>query len=107
MVVSAASRTLARPSAAWTLINGPLNVTTAKNSNFTITGKAAPYSLLYLHFHKQGTPATDYSIVRAVRTDSSGNWLRVILASSDYRYYASRNASDTPAGRVTYRFIAR
>ena len=89
------------------IVNGPLNVITAKNKPFTITGKAAPYSLLYLHFHKQGTPAADYSIVRSVRTNSVGVWSRVILASSDYRYYASRNAADTPAGRANYRFIAR
>ena len=37
-----------------------------------ITGKAAPYGLLYLHFHKAGTPTSDYSIVRAVRPDSTG-----------------------------------
>ena len=89
------------------LINGPLNVTTAKNLPYTITGKAAPYSLLYLHFHKAGTPAADYSIVRAVRTNSVGTWSRAILASSDYRYYASRNPGDTPAGRANYRFMAR
>ena len=89
------------------LINGPLNVLTAKNKPFLITGKAAPYSLLFLHFHKAGTPASDYSIVRAVRTNSVGVWSRSILASSDYRYYASRNAADTPAGRDNYRFIAR
>ena len=89
------------------VINGPLNVLTAKNKPFLITGKAAPYSLLFLHFHKAGTPASDYSIVRAVRTNSVGVWSRSILASSDYRYYASRNAADTPAGRANYRFIAR
>ena len=89
------------------VVNGPLDVTTAKNLPYTITGKAAPYSLLYLHFHKAGTPAADYSIVRAVRTNSVGTWTRAILASSDYRYYASRNASDTPAGRANYRFTAR
>ena len=89
------------------LINGPLNVTTAKNLPYTITGKAAPYSLLYLHFHKAGTPAADYSIVRAVSVNSVGTWSRAILASSDYRYFASRNAADTPAGRANYRFIAQ
>ena len=89
------------------VINGPLNVIAAKNKPFLITGKAAPYSLLFLHFHKAGTPAADYSIVRAVRTNSVGVWSRAILASSDYRYYASRNAADTPAGRANYRFIAR
>ena len=37
--------------------------------------------------------------MRAVRTNSVGTWSRSILASSDYRYYASRNPGDTPAGR--------
>ena len=89
------------------VVGGPLDVFTAKNLPFTITGKAAPYSLLFLHFHKQGTPAADYSIVRTVRTNSIGTWSRAILASSDYRYYASRNAGDTPAGWDNYRFVAR
>ena len=38
---------------------------------------------------------------------SVGTWSRAILASSDYRYYASRNAADTPVGRDNYRFVAR
>ena len=44
------------------VIDGPLNVNTAKNRNLT---------------------------------------------STDYRYYASRNAADIPAGRPNYPFIAR
>ena len=89
------------------LIDGPLNIATAKNLPFTITGQAAPYSLLFVHFHKNGTPAADYSIIRAVRTDAAGTWARTILASSDYRYYASRNPAATPTGKASYHLITR
>ena len=89
------------------LIDGPLNITMAKNQNYTITGQAAPYSLVYLHFHRNGTPAVDYSVVRPVRTDKNGKWSRPILASIDYRYYISRTPNDAPAGQPTYWSIAR
>ena len=59
------------------------------NSVFTITGTAAPLALVTLHFHRAGTAADDYSILRTVTADANGNWHRVVTTSVDYRYFAT------------------
>ena len=62
---------------------------------FVITGTAEANARVDLHFHKPGTPAADYSTVRSVTADSKGNWSRSILATTDYRYYASAGTRTT------------
>ena len=84
------------------IVNGPTTVTTLRNRSVTITGQAAPLSTVFLHFHKAGTPASDYSIVRPVSVSSTGQWQRALLANVDYRFYVSRAAGDSAAGRTLY-----
>ena len=57
-------------------------------STFTISGTAPRNSLVTLAFHRAGTAANDYSIVRSVPADGLGRWSRPIGSDTDYRYYA-------------------
>ena len=61
----------------------------AYRSAASIDGTAAANSLVTLHFHRAGTPAGDYSIVRTVRANSRGAWSRLFTPETDYRYYAT------------------
>ncbi|MCW2600471.1 MAG: hypothetical protein JWM02_2300, partial [Frankiales bacterium] len=92
----------ARPS-----VNGALTRTAAKNKTYTLTGTSVPGSTVYVHFHKAGTAASDYSVVRAVKANSSGVWSASFLASADYRVFASRAAADSVSGYTTYVIQAR
>ena len=87
-------------------VDGPYARTVAKNQSYALTGTSVPGSTVYIHFHKGGTPANDYSIVRSVTADASGNWSRSFVASTDYRLYVSRAASDS-SGDGNYLFQAR
>ena len=58
-------------------------------SSFTLSGWAPNNSLVTLLFHRAGTPADDYSIVRTVQADAGGRWSRPIRSDTDYRYYAN------------------
>ena len=71
------------------MINGGVFATPSFGAAFVITGTAPIGDLVMLHFHKAGTPATDYGIVRTVTADSTGFWLRPIAANIAYRYYAT------------------
>lgn len=88
-------------------ISGPLARVVAKNHTYTITGNAVPGTSVYLHFHRAGTAASDYSIVRSVTANSSGVWTRAYLASVDYRIFVSRAAGDSVTGFTSYLFQAR
>ena len=79
----------ASPSAGATVIDGPATQTPLYNSTFTINGTAPASSTVTLHFHKTGTPASDYSLTRTVGSDAKGKWSRTITANQDYRYYAT------------------
>ena len=77
-------------------INGGTFQSPPYGSVFAITGTAPVGETVSLHFHKAGTPATDYSIVRTVTADNTGFWIRPIAAIVDYRYYATDDALTSP-----------
>ena len=77
------------PGPAHVAVDGPATVNPTPNASFLITGTAPAGATVTLHFHKAGTPAADYSIVRSVTAADNGTWSRSITASSDYRYYAT------------------
>ena len=77
------------PGPAHVAVDGPATVNPTPNAAFLITGTAPAGATVTLHFHKAGTPAADYSIVRSVTAADNGTWSRSITASSDYRYYAT------------------
>lgn len=58
-------------------------------SSFVLTGTAPVGESVELHFHRAGTAATDFSLLRTVTADGTGFWSRAITADVDYRYYAS------------------
>jgi hypothetical protein len=64
----------------------------AKGATIVLVGHGAPHGSVLLHFHKAGTPATDYSLLRAVHVDANGVWTKPVVVSVDYRVYASRGA---------------
>jgi hypothetical protein len=63
-----------------------------KGSTIVLVGHGAPHGSVLLHFHKAGTPATDYSLLRSVHVDANGVWTKPVVVSVDYRVYASRGA---------------
>lgn len=75
-------------------VSGPIARTAPRNSTIILSGRAAPNTQIALHFHKAGTPASDYSIVRFVRASSSGTWTRPVELSVDYRYFVTRTGLD-------------
>ena len=80
-------------------LDGPLSRVVPVNQRYTLTGAALPGGTVFLHFHRRGTAADDYSIVRSVVADASGAWQRPYLADTDYRLYTSRAAGpDTSDG---------
>ena len=78
----------------------------AKKSLVVLTGTGTAGSTVYLHFHKAGTPADDYSIVRAVVVSNSGVWVRRFLAK-DYRLFVSNSSDDTLTQASTFLIQAR
>jgi hypothetical protein len=70
-------------------ITNPATTYLKVNQQFTVKGTATPGALVVLHYHKQGTPFSDYSIVRSVRAASSGAWSRTSLLNVDYRVFAT------------------
>ena len=68
----------------------------AYRSTFSIDGTALASSVVTLRFHRAGTPAGDYSIVRTVRADARGAWSRPITPDTDYRYYATAGSATSP-----------
>jgi hypothetical protein len=73
-------------------------------STFTISGTGIPGEVVSLHFHKQGTPAADYSIVRTVEVGSTGTWVRAVVATCDYRFFATApNGTSTGTALVQAR----
>jgi hypothetical protein len=61
-----------------------------KNSTYTIIGIGIgiPGTTVTVHFHKAGTAATDYSILRTTVVGRTGTWSRSYVAGTDYRFYA-------------------
>jgi hypothetical protein len=65
-----------------------------------LTGHGAPHSSVLLHFHKAGTAATDYSLLRSVHVGANGVWSKTVTLSVDYRVYASRGPLHPYSPRV-------
>lgn len=85
-------------------INGAATRTVKKKSTVTLTGTGLPGQTLTLHFHKAGTAANDYSIVRSVSVTRTGSWSRAFVADVDYRIYATLpNAQTSPTVLVQAR----
>lgn len=98
--VSAGVLTQAAPTLA-----GPLGRVVKKNSTVVLKGTGVAGSTVRLHFHKAGTEATDYSIVRDVVVASNGTWNRPYVALVDYRLFASSTLNATTTS--TYLVQAR
>ena len=81
---------------------GAVSRVVARNKAVTLSGSAVPGATVFLHFHKPGTPANDYSLVRSVVADGQGRWTRAYVATVDYRLFVSRAAADGPAGAQLY-----
>ena len=74
-------------------VNGPYTRSAPRNSTVLLSGHAAPNTPVTLHFHRAGTPAGDYSIIRTVASNSNGTWTRPLALVTDQRLYATRGAS--------------
>ena len=75
-------------------VKSPLRALAALGSTYTLTGGAPPNSVVYVHFHAAGSPASDYSIVRSVNVDDTGAWARPYLVIQDYRFFTSPTDSN-------------
>lgn len=71
---------------------GPATRTARRGAAIMLHGHAAPHSIVTLHFHKAGTPASDFSLIRLVHGDVAGNWHKLVRLSVAYRMYATRGA---------------
>ena len=71
-------------------ITGATTKLAAKGHTVLLVGHSAPHTSVLLHFHKAGTAATDYSLLRSVHVDANGVWTKPVVLSVDYRVYASR-----------------
>lgn len=65
----------------------------ARGQRYLLSGNAVPNSVVYLHFHKALTPASNYRIVRSVRADGTGRWARSFATTTDYRLFVARTGS--------------
>jgi hypothetical protein len=75
-----------------------------RNSTYVITGTGTPGATLTVHFHKAGTAANDYSIVRTTTIAANGGWSRSYVAAVDYRFFVSLpNGCVSPAVLVQAR----
>ena len=61
-----------------------------KGHTIVLVGHGSPHTSVLLHFHKAGTAATDYSLLRSVHVDANGVWTKAVVVSVDYRVYGSR-----------------
>jgi hypothetical protein len=81
-------------------LSGPALRTSKHLGRVVLRGRAAPDTVVTLHFHRGGTPANDYSMVRLVRANAAGVWTRAIILTSDYRIYATRGALRPHSSKV-------
>ena len=61
-----------------------------RSSTVVLHGLAAPQTIVTLHFHRAGTPAGSFGLIRRVHSDSAGRWQKAVVVSVGYRVYASR-----------------
>lgn len=102
---SASSQTVQNQPAA--SLDGPLSRVVAVRHLFALGGTAVPGSTVYLHLHRPGTAANDFTLVRSVVADRTGRWTRPYLATADYRLYVSRTPAAAPAAKSIYLLQAR
>ena len=76
-------------------IAGPLTRTATPNEGYHLTGVADPSTVVRLHLHAKGTPATDYSITRTANVSAKGVWTFKIASDTDYRIFAISFANST------------
>ena len=70
-------------------VAGPVSRTVVKKSTVVLTGTGVAGSTVVIHFHKAGTAADDYSLLRTVTVAGNGTWTRSIVADVDYRFYVT------------------
>ncbi len=88
-----------------TTVDGPGARIVKRNAVYTITGTGEPGTTITLHFHRPGTAANDYSILRRVAVASNGTWAKPYLAATDVMVYASSDVNHLTT--AIYRFRAR
>lgn len=74
-------------------VAGAITRLVARGQSYRLSGDAVPNSVVYIHFHKALTPASNYSIVRSVRADGNGRWARSFVTTTDYRLFVARSGS--------------
>ena len=86
-------------------VNGPAARVVKRNATYPITGTSEPGTTVTLHFHRAGTAANDYSILRKVAVASNGTWAKPYVAAADIMLYATSDVNGLATG--IYRFRAR
>ena len=81
-------------------ISGDLVRVTRRGHTITLTGHGAPHSSVLLHFHKAGTAATNFRLLRSVHVGANGVWSKTVTVSVDYRVFASRGVLHPYSPRV-------
>ena len=81
-------------------LSGAATRTVPRGRTVVLSGHGAPHTSVLLHFHKAGTAATDFSLVRSVPVGADGVWSRPVVVSVDYRVYASRGVLHPYSPRV-------
>lgn len=74
-------------------ITNPASTTAPRNTSVTVHGTAVAGVPVTVHFHKQGTAATDYSIARTVSASAAGTWAKTFSLDTGYRVYATVGSS--------------
>lgn len=75
------------------LIAGGLLQKPLAGSTFLVTGTGPAGAPVTVHFHRAGTPAWDYTLLKTVTSDANGTWSQPVVASTDYAYYATAASS--------------
>jgi Purple acid Phosphatase, N-terminal domain/Fibronectin type III domain/Iron/zinc purple acid phosphatase-like protein C len=86
-------------------VNGPTARVVTRNATYTITGTSEPGTTVTIHFHRAGTAANDYSILRRVTVASNGTWAKPYVAAADVMLYVTSDVNGLATG--IYRFRAR
>jgi hypothetical protein len=86
-------------------VNGPAARIVKRNATYTITGTSIPGTTVTIHFHRAGTAANDYSILRKVSVAGNGTWAKPYVATIDYRLYVTSDVNGTAT--PTYLIQAR
>ena len=85
------------------VVTGPVDQTVKRNSTVTIHGRGVAGTTVSVRFHKAGTAANDYSVVRRVTVAANGTFTRAFVASADYRFYVTSDVN----GLASANFLVR